>query len=231
MLKFFQMQTRRERTFSKNARDGGSLAFTAVELMVVIAVIALIALLLLPALAKARRMSSHVGCVNNLKQLGIAFKVWEGDKGDRYPGNVLTNAMGGPLYTNSIDVFRYFQNMSNEMSNPQIVVCPEDKKRHPATNFTTDFNSSHISYFLGLNADETHPQLFLVGDSHLTNGQPIQNGLMQLKTNSLVGWTAERHGGAGNIGMADGSVQQLTTSGLQKTLSYSGTNQVLLLPP
>ena len=60
-------------------------AFTLIELLVVIAIIAILAAMLLPALAAAKRKAQRINCVNNLKEVGLAFRVWEGDNGDQYP--------------------------------------------------------------------------------------------------------------------------------------------------
>ena len=70
-------------------------AFTLIELLVVIAIIAILAAMLLPALAAAKRKAQRINCVNNLKEVGLAFRVWEGDNGDQYPMAVSTN--GGAM--------------------------------------------------------------------------------------------------------------------------------------
>jgi prepilin-type processing-associated H-X9-DG protein len=200
--------------------------FTLVGLLIIIAVLAILAAMLLPALASAKRKAQRINCVNNLKQDGLAFRLWEGDNGDKYPMAVSTNKNGTMEY--AADVFRHFQVMSNELSTPKILVCPADN-RTAAASFAR-LENQNVSYFVGLDATDVRPQMLLTGDRNVTNGIAPEHSILKLVPDQPAGWTEALHNGVGNIGLADGSVQQVSIPGLQQMLKQTGdsTNRVAL---
>jgi len=198
-------------------------ALTLVEVLVIIAVLAVLWALMMPAMDKRPRRIPRLVCVNNLNQIGIAFRLWEGDNNGKYPMAVSATNGGAMELVATGNIAACFQAMSNELYMSKILLCPADTHRALATNFST-LNNSNISYFVGLDVtNHTNPQMVLDGDDNLTvGGMRIQPGILNLWTNAVVGWTKERHHGEGNIGLADGSVQRLTTNGLQQALQQAG---------
>jgi hypothetical protein len=126
--------------------------------------------------------------------------------------------------------------MSNELSTPKILICPADV-RHAAKDFGSAFSNTNISYFIGVDAVEPEPprylsaQMFLSGDDNFAiNGVSVKSELLEVSTNMTVTWTAARHKFIGNIGLADGSVQQITTTNLQQAIQATGiaTNRLAI---
>ncbi len=208
---------------------------TLVEVLVVIALVAILAAMFLPANNHPNRHAPRINCVNNLKQIGLAYILWAGDHNDKFPMQVSitdTNGSGTMELFNGTNAWINFAVVSNELSTPKIVYCPADNEHVRATNFTTDFNNSKISYFIGMDVtNESNSHMFLSGDDNFEiNNISVKSGLLELSTNASIVWSAARHKFVGNIGLADGSVQMLTADGLRQALQQIGlaTNRLAI---
>jgi competence protein ComGC len=206
-------------------------ALTLIEVLVVIALTALIGVILLSMLEASNHKSARLGCVNCLKQIDLSFHIWEGDNGDKYPMFVSVTNGGAMELAAAGNASSVFQVMSNELSSPRILICPQDKKSILASNFGADFKNQNVSYFVGLDASEKSPQMLLSGDDNFEiGGAPVKSGLLEFSTNAPIAWSATRHIHVGNVAVTDGSVQQLTIYGLQTALvqTASATNRILI---
>ena len=189
-------------------------------LLVVIAVLAILAAMLLPALAGAHNRARRIQCVNNLKQCGLAFRIWAGDNNEMYPMAISTNEGGTKEFDTGAGTFRHFQVMSNVLFTPKILVCPADT-RVAAAGFP-HLKNQNVSYFVGLEANDTSPQRLLDGDRNVTGESDPKDGILKLVPGQRVSWTQDIHVNQGNVGLADGSVQQFSNDGLRKALQNSG---------
>ena len=161
--------------------------FTLVALLVIVAVLAILAAMLLPALASAKKKAQRINCVNNLKQCGLAFRIWEGDNSDKYPMAVPMAKGGTQEFNTGADTFRHFQVMSNELSTPKILVCPADT-RTAAKNFVR-LKNQNVSYFVGLEANDANPQTISRRRPEHHRRHAPQNGILKLVPGGPVGWT------------------------------------------
>jgi prepilin-type N-terminal cleavage/methylation domain-containing protein/prepilin-type processing-associated H-X9-DG protein len=210
----------------KRAKAG----MTLIEVIAVIAVVVVLVGLAIGALSNAIRKSRSICCDCNLKQIGLSFRIFANDHNDTFPMGVSTNKGGSLEYLTTNEMFRHFQVMSNELSTPVILICPTDTRK--AVKSFSVLSNTNVSYFVGVDANDKFPQSLLAGDRNLmTNGGPVGSGLLELKTNQTVGWTAAMHNGRGNAALGDGSVSGFTPALLREQVIHSGLESNRLLIP
>jgi type II secretory pathway pseudopilin PulG len=192
---------------------------TKVEVVVVIGVIAAFVLLavMMPNLnARVRAKVERVRCVDNLKHIGLAFRISASANGDHFPAELM---LSNGVEIASIETLNIFESLKMELSTPKILWCPAEKVKKGAETFT-GFSAKNISYFASLTARSTSgPRTFLAGDRHLaTNGIAIGAGLFGLTTNGALTWSKELDPDHGNILKGDGSVHQFNNATLESAV-------------
>jgi hypothetical protein len=83
----------------------------------------------------AKAQADKIKCVNNLKQIGLAARIWAGDNNDAYPSN--------------------FISMKNELNNWVVLQCPSDQSR--SLTSWADVEAGNVSYILLTPVEETYP--------------------------------------------------------------------------
>ncbi len=232
-------------------RRGSDRAATWIEVLAVLFILILLAgYFVLPELAGRRRHHGHgrIQCVNNLKNLGLALRLFATDNEGQFPW-MIPIEKGGSLEELADDnrFWRHFQVISNELVVPRILFCPSSA-RAEATSFgprnTNDpgphrpFSSNEqVSYFLTTVASDQDASPILGGDRNLTRNGISVRGRIRPATNDVFGFTKPgHHEGNGNLLFADASVRQVSSARAAEVfkdgLTPVGTNPppTLLVP-
>ena len=161
----------------------------------------------------------------------------------------------GVNQTASRGVSIMFLCMSNELSTPKVLFCPaeyESYYRMAATNFSGTYDSAtnsapytndlNVSYFIGVDAQETSPRMLLTGDHNLGgDANPPQTAYCYMSgptmtagvgfaiwlgtnwvSNQGPAFLANQHNQQGNVGLADGSVECFNRSQFQNAIRNTG---------
>ena len=182
------------------------------------------------ALQQAHRRAQRFQCANNLKAIGILFKTWALERTNDFPMHISAEKGGTRVPPGAGPAFVHFQVLSNALGSPEVLICPADQRRSAAKDLA-HLSNTNLSYFVGLDVRQDSPQMLMAGDRNVANGTPLPpNRILVLETNTQAGWTLELHNCQGNILLVDGSVQQVTSSGLRRLLSASGATNRLAMP-
>src|SRR6266436_446309 len=158
----------------KLIRKKSARAFALLEGLVVLAIVAALAATVILPRMRRHGCSGRINCVNNLKQVGLGFRTWALDNNDKYPTQVSITNGGTMEFIGTRRVFAHFGVMSNELSTPKILFCPQetDPSRQSASTFASTVpvgsvnqvpftSDNNISYFVGVDAVDTSPQMLL----------------------------------------------------------------------
>jgi hypothetical protein len=128
----------------------------------------------LPALAKAGQNEQRLSCVNNLKQVGAAYRLWAGDHGGKVPAQQTVgnggylDAVFGPAVTSQMTMASISTNynlLAGALGNStKLLVCPADDR---SAAFIFPILNTACSYFVGVGANDNYPQSIEGGDRNM----------------------------------------------------------------
>lgn len=201
------------------SKQSSGCGFTLIELILVIFVAVILIGMIMPHPTRNRR-ATRTACINNLKQVGIGFRLYANDNSGAFPMQCETAG-----YTNMpSEAWRHFAAAGNEISNPKVLICPDDITIDRSLYDFSGFNDNKFtSYFVGVHAAEDSSNFILSGDADIYLNKKLmsKNAVFPLISNYVWG---KRHKLAGNLLFADGSADGVTSNGLVRAV-YNQTRK------
>jgi prepilin-type N-terminal cleavage/methylation domain-containing protein/prepilin-type processing-associated H-X9-DG protein len=211
-------------------------AFTLIELLVVTAIIAILAALLLPTLSRAKANGQSAACLNNLKQLQAAWKMYENDHNDWFPPNI--SQTGSPLSISNSWVLGNVKldlgssnivsgSLSSYAGSAAVYHCPADRATVPGNPSVAHIRSYSVEGWLGAIFNFGAPWVWpnptwvhvnrasLVttpGPSGVfafidDNEQTIDDGIFVMGLSRFYDYPANRHSQGANLSFLDGRAE------------------------
>jgi len=211
-------------------------AFTRLELLAVTAGASLLLAAGGSMAAMSRARADRVSCVNNLRQIAAAMRLWGNEHQDRFPMQVPTSEGGTRQHPLAVNPWLHYAWLSNELTYAHVLVCPADQGQRVARDFSADptggylhpnFRNSATSYFL------SHTPIYPMKDSYILAGDRNlrSDGLTGCSTfnsassvdirPSSPAWSTNLHRSVGNVSHADGRVEELSSQGFYKDFAQT----------
>ncbi|MDB6131515.1 MAG: hypothetical protein JWM04_2622 [Verrucomicrobiales bacterium] len=191
-------------------------AFTLLEVVICLGSLLVVGLLLLPGLGRTHVRSSRVSCVSNLKQIGVAFRLFANDHDGKYPAQLSRTNDGLLEISDSASAADYFSILQSELASQKILVCPTDTRTASASWET--LKGTNISYALFLESSETEPSSLMLADRNMVVAEKQTAGVTRLVNPERAYWGPDMHVRAGNLAFGDGSARQTDNALLRKAL-------------
>lgn len=222
-------------------------AFTRLELAAVLVMLFLLGAVVLPGLAQHRAAADRIACLNNLRQVGQAFRQWAEEHDGKTPlwlgwdGRTSPADGGMAGYPPSGPSLWFLMTViSNDLVRPSLLYCPSGIGLE-AAEFSSSRNggflnpyyrNNAVSYWLGMHNHPDYPQALLAGDFNLqTNGvrrcavaTNVWAATIQAPYADNTRWIGSGdgppfHGDVGNVLLNDGQARTTSTPQLRELLS------------